>query len=388
MNILYITPSDPALLQTGTQQRSAFLHRALSEVGTVYTVVPEMFARRESDDPVRRVRHLCAERRYSPRWCLKHLLKRLFPLVVLPLYAAEARRRLFPEVAFDCVVVRYVEWAAYYAAWRIAPVYVDIDDDPVEVYETVYSGKALPLKRHLNAVAIRRWRDWVCAKCRGGWVANEEHQTRIRGIPLRHLPNTAMGPGSAYRIRGNQEEALLTVGCMAYEPNWRGVDHFLRTCWPGIKRAFPNMRYRIAGQGCPKRLAKKWQSGEGVEVLGFVEDLDALYEQCLMTVAPVYSGGGTSIKVIQSLLYSRPCLASAFALRGWKRAWLDPANGVIPLDEPEQLASALREQVSRLAEGPDPAPPAFAAFAERHFGAALFREAVAALLAEATPEAR
>ena len=93
MNILFITPSDPAHRHGGGAQRSALLHEALSRLGSVYTVIPTFLRHREYDDAARRVRCVCIERRYGPAWFLKHLLKRTVPLVALPLYASAAPSR-------------------------------------------------------------------------------------------------------------------------------------------------------------------------------------------------------------------------------------------------------------------------------------------------------
>ena len=48
-----------------------------------------------------------------------------------------------------------------------------------------------------------------------------------------------------------------------------------------------------------------------VEVSGFVQDLPPVYERAAFTVAPIYWGGGTKIKVLESLAYGRTCVASA-----------------------------------------------------------------------------
>jgi len=57
-----------------------------------------------------------------------------------------------------------------------------------------------------------------------------------------------------------------------------------------------------------------------VKVLGYVENLSAVYEQCLTTGALIYPGGGTCIKVSESLLRgpgsaSNPISRSVASLR-------------------------------------------------------------------------
>ena len=57
----------------------------------------------------------------------------------------------------------------------------------------------------------------------------------------------------------------------------------------------------------------------GVKVLGYVEDLVPIYENCLASVVPVDSGGGTCIKTLESLAYGRICLSTQFGARGFNK---------------------------------------------------------------------
>lgn len=380
MNILFITPSDPARRCSGVAQRSALLHEALSRLGQVYTVIPTFLRQREFDDASRRVRCVCIERRYGPAWFLKQLLKRTIPLVVLPLYAAAAPSRLYPGVVFDCVVVRYAQWAAYYAPWRIAPVILDLDDDPVEVFETLVQPRISRPLRGLQHRIVRRWRDGVLARCHGVWVANAGQQEGLPARRVAHLHNLALPPGPAYAAYGRQENQLVAVGSLGYGPHRDGVDRFVADCWPSIRQAFPELRLVIAGRECPPRLARRWGQCAGVDVVGYVEDLDDLYARSLMAVAPVYGGGGTSIKVVEALLHERHCLVTDFAVRGWSPDDIRSANGLVRYTGPAALPGVLRPLFVTIRRTPGYGKP-FADLAARRFSPDEFQSAVADMVA-------
>jgi glycosyltransferase involved in cell wall biosynthesis len=380
MNILFITPSDPAQHQSGVAQRSALLHEALSRLGRVYTVIPTFLRQREFDDAPRRVRCVCIERRYGSAWILKHLLRRTIPLVVLPLYASAAPSRLYPGVTFDCVVVRHAEWAAYFAPWRIAPVILDMDDDPVEIFETLIRPRISWPARGLHGRIVRRWRDGVLARCHGVWVANADRQEGLPARRVAHLPNLALPPGPAYAAYGRQENQLVAVGSLGYAPHRDGVDRFVADCWPLLRQAFPDLRLVIAGRECPPRLARRWERRGGVSVAGYVEDLDDLYARSLMAVAPVYGGSGTSIKVVEALLHERHCLVTDFAVRGWPPETVTPANGLVRLGPPETLAATLRPLLQTIRSTPGYGR-SFAALAARRFSRVAFDAAVAGMVA-------
>ena len=57
----------------------------------------------------------------------------------------------------------------------------------------------------------------------------------------------------------------------------------------------------------------------GVVPVGFVADLTSAYRECAFTVAPIFSGGGTNIKVLESLAFGRACVLTEHAHRGYQK---------------------------------------------------------------------
>ena len=74
---------------------------------------------------------------------------------------------------------------------------------------------------------------------------------------------------------------------------------------------------RIVGEGMPPAQRQAWSQVDGVDPIGFVEDLIPAYEQSAFTIAPIYWGGGTKIKVLESLAYGRTCVATSHACEGF-----------------------------------------------------------------------
>ena len=64
---------------------------------------------------------------------------------------------------------------------------------------------------------------------------------------------------------------LLFVGNMRYPPNEDGILWFVRTVWPALRQAFPDLRLRVVGRSTPR--VEALAHGPGVEVRGYVEDL-------------------------------------------------------------------------------------------------------------------
>lgn len=341
MNILYLVLDDPDFCFNGTTIRTHFLYRALKEIGNVDTVVPVLHPQQEREDGKRRIRWICFERIGTLSWLINRILIRVFIETEWPISPKSILRKIGGGKKYDAVVVRYIQRAVRYSAWVLGPLYVDIDDDPIEVYETIFAPRRNPLRRWYERKVLVHWCRWAYGKCRGVWAANkiDKQFSVTKAVPL---PNLAIEAPAGFAFNGRQRMMLLSVGSMGYRPNYEGIDRFIRNEWKQIREIFPEMEYDVVGKDCPVRYQKRWESEEGVKVLGFVSDLDSLYEQCVATVAPIYSGSGTCIKVQESLLRGRICIASDFALRGWPICECVSENGIIRLDNGEGWRAVLQ----------------------------------------------
>ena len=56
----------------------------------------------------------------------------------------------------------------------------------------------------------------------------------------------------------------------------------------------------------------------GVIVSGFIDDISIAYREAAFLAVPIWSGGGTHIKVIEALMYGRTCVLSKPAYKGFE----------------------------------------------------------------------
>lgn len=112
-------------------------------------------------------------------------------------------------------------------------------------------------------------------------------------------------------------ENILFVGDLQFPPNRDGLNHFLAEVWPGVRAKRPAASLSIVGRGLVDADRAKWSQSAGVEVIGFAEDLSACYRRCALTVVPIYFGGGTKIKVLESLAFGRAVVTTPQAMRGY-----------------------------------------------------------------------
>lgn len=311
MNILYVTYIDPRDTTFGGGQRTNFIWQALKKCGTVYTFCPLGGRVADQSDEQDLIHKASVDSPNPIALLLDRLILRFFGPVRWPFRSAKfIRTRIgWPEIKFDCVVCRYINNAALVSAWKLAPrCIIDIDDLPTQ------ANKGL---RGLKKLVLSLWQNFVLGKSTVSWFPNQDLIPQIAKVcDCRYLPNLAMPPKPGYQVSGKQKRQLMSVGWMAYRPNYEGVDWFVREVWPQVHAEFPDMSYVIAGKGAPTDFAARWSKVPGVKVLGFVDDLDTLYEESLAVVAPIFSGSGTCIKVQEAGLRGRKVFATPFAARG------------------------------------------------------------------------
>ena len=264
MNILFITHCHPGRTDFGAAQRSHLLWKALQNIGTVYTVYNV-----GPHDPNRQIdsRLLVAGVPFLspilPVRLIQVLVARYFAPIEWPFRSMKYILGQIPwkEVSFDCVVTRYIKNAAQTSAWNIAPLCVDIDDLPSEVFSTVHAKRWPGIVGEFLKIVVAGWQRYILRKCAVSWIANPNQTKSIVDIcPCFSLRNLAQGPSSKYLFYGCQKFQLMTVGLMGYEPNYQGVDWFLDNCWTLIRARFPSLIYVIAGGGTPDVLRDKWST--------------------------------------------------------------------------------------------------------------------------------
>lgn len=349
MNILYICEWDPDRTDFGSAQRTNLLYRSLKRVGRVHVICGDSSMKEVPGEKAHN-RHWSpgAFARLVDHFCWK-FYARFLPSCpkLLPFAWGLNVRESFPGVSFDLVVVRYLNEVALVRPWRYGPLWIDVDDHPLQLYDTLDAPSLGSSVRALGRWFVTHVVNFLTHRAQGCWVANDGQTTWFAETDKIHaLANVPMPASDSYDPNGMREPVLLTVGYLAYQPNWQGVERFLVEIWPAVRARHPELSYWVAGGGLPEDVAVRWSKVPGVRCLGFVDDLGPLYAKALATVVPVDVGGGTCIKTLESLAHSRISLSTPFGARGLAEEVLrDGGNGVVVYRTPESFLSVLERMV-------------------------------------------
>lgn len=361
MKTLLVTSVLPwPLRKNGGGQRSALLKKALERFGPVDVFAvggtalkentPEFDALLPSQNVV-----ACIVRKPPtdnlPVWGFgpfKQLARTIrqyqFHYELDPAVHDQLQRVLKQHGPYDLIVGRYLQPVIQSGADQVnnIPKLLDFDDIDWQTLGSSIREKPWPgLGGKIGAAHVLFRVKRACQKTLERFdhifITSEEDQ-KLLDRPATVLPNIPFADNESVHIDALESDPeskrVLFVGDLQFPPNREGLDRFLTRIWPEVVRQVPDAVIDIVGRGLTPERADRWGKITGTSVVGFAEDLMSFYKRCAFNVVPVYFGGGTKIKVLESLAYGRTVVASSHAMRGYGcLTENDPAVAVAESDD-------------------------------------------------------
>ncbi len=130
---------------------------------------------------------------------------------------------------------------------------------------------------------------------------------------------------------------LLFCGAMDYSPNVDGIQWYFDAVDPLVRARLPTRRIFIVGRD-PTPAVRALAAQPGVEVTGGVPDVRPYYQAAWGQIVPLRIGGGTRLKIVESLCIGCPVISTTIGAQG-----LDLAHDqhLLLADEPPVLAEAV-----------------------------------------------
>ena len=133
-------------------------------------------------------------------------------------------------------------------------------------------------------------------------------------LPL-HVAPTGINM-SAFRKYNAKPEfpSLFHIGALDWAPNQEGLEWFLKKCWRGLHRKYPELKFYIAGRNAPDSIKKIKEPG--VVFLGEVEDAYEFMESKAIMIVPLLSGSGMRIKIIEGMALGKTIVSTSIGAEG------------------------------------------------------------------------
>lgn len=114
-------------------------------------------------------------------------------------------------------------------------------------------------------------------------------------------------------------ERPLTVGFVSYLRRHENRDAAIRLAtriWPTIRSAVPGSRLLIVGGGLEEEPASQIAGTPGMEITGFVDDLEKAYARIGVAVSPLDRGAGVKFKVVEPIIRGIPTITTSVGAEG------------------------------------------------------------------------
>ena len=357
MNILVIYPYIPYPIDRGTFQRTFHLLRELSRENTV-----DLIALSENGDRLeeRRVfEGFCRDVRFvpfqHPEWP-KLFSGRLFSSTPSSIHhwklpqVAEAIRHQLKHNAYDLVHVCDIVLAQYFLdEHKDIPLSIDRSrvDLQFQTQQAVFSARTLKDKilaweslakmRHFEKrVAKRSQLQVLCGPDDEVFVRQHISKT----VPLKVVANGVDLDFFRSGVAPEPRSSLPTVlfcGAMDYLPNVDALRWYFAEIHGQLLKGVPALQVLIVGKS-PTPEVQAYAQLPGVTVTGSVPDVRPYYRRAWLQMVPLRVGGGTRLKIVESLAIGTPVVSTTIGAQG---LGLTHGANILLADTPDAFADQI-----------------------------------------------
>lgn len=229
--------------------------------------------------------------------------------------------RLVQEGDYDLVQVEWVETAILMSRGK-TPMVLDAHDVITKPAERAFQRSRGPGRLFAWAKfrLVRAVEKMIMSRFDRIFTLSEFDRRYLEGLapglPVATIPIPAgmdLKPTTYPRVK----HRLLFLASYKYRPtNVEAALWFHGQVLPLVRREFPDAEFVIAGFGPPESLTSLAESDPGTKVTGFVDDTDRLYKSAAVFVAPILTGGGIIVKVLDALAAGTPVVTTSFGNEG------------------------------------------------------------------------
>ena len=177
-------------------------------------------------------------------------------------------------------------------------------------------------------------------------VSQEEKELISKNIPgnyrVQVVPNCVEVSRYQDITKVPQNRTLIFTGSFDYQPNYEAMLWFIQEVFPLVKIHYQETQLTITGRHSDRPLP----SYKDIGLTGFVNDIRPLIAQSWISIVPIFSGGGTRLKILEAMALRTPVISTRKGAEGLN--YKDGEN-ILIADTPNEFSS----QIKRLFDEPE-----------------------------------
>ena len=145
---------------------------------------------------------------------------------------------------------------------------------------------------------------------------------------------------------------LLFLGALNRPQNIESVRYFRERVWPAVREESPEAEFRLAGGGLPGELEREMSKDPRIVLTGYLGNVEEVYKSSAVFVAPILTGGGIIVKILDAMAAGVPVVTTPFGNEGIRAK---EGEEILVSDDPDHflrnVLGLLRDQKYRTAMG-------------------------------------
>jgi glycosyltransferase involved in cell wall biosynthesis len=253
-------------------------------------------------------------------------------------------RSTLKECKFDLVIASQLSMASYFLCFRDIPAL--FEEMEFGVFYDQLSGRTNTserIKAQMRWLKLQRYNSQLLNSFDAGTVASEsEFQIIQKEFPayqnkIEILPNGVDLRDYQDLMIDCKPGHIIFAGSFTYQANYQAMQWFVGEVFPLIREQYPDVRLIITGDHANLPLP----SLDSIILAGYVNDIKSLVASCDVSIAPIWSGGGTRLKILEAMAVGTPVVATT---KGAEGLAAENETHMLLADDPRTFA----EQVIRL----------------------------------------
>lgn len=114
----------------------------------------------------------------------------------------------------------------------------------------------------------------------------------------------------------DKRQHLFFVGNFLHEPNWQCILYLKKYIWPKLKERLPAVELHIYGSHAQQKHLQLSNRKERFLVKGYIENIENIYKNYKLLIAPIPFGAGQKGKLLKALEYNLPFVTSEYGAEG------------------------------------------------------------------------
>lgn len=349
--ILYITTQSPFETYSGGHQRSRLIFKALCEIGKVDLVsfTNDILRKEDKDSDKYSIRFFGPINTEVNQKSLR--FRNIFSLLSTDCiepennFCSEIVAKIIEENEYDYIVIRYIQNALKCGITKGHKIIIDVDDLPEQLFFSVTNFKGYSFSRkiyyYLKSKVSRKYTNNILKNIHHSFLPNKEQIKFKNSSYLPNIPYPFKQNLKDDLVNITEDNSLLFVGLMSWHPNYNGVEYFLKKIFPFLLKSNPLITFNIVGKNLPGDKIKLWSKIKGVNIKGFVENINFEYNKSSVVIVPIFEGAGSNIKVLEAMKNGKTTVLSSHATRGFEDYLVDGKNVFIANNDQEFIDKTL-----------------------------------------------